>query len=322
MTSLLQNEIVILGFVFGSVLLLGIAMAGLLRRDAVAQRIEKVGSGETEAAIGKGPSMSLVYEDDRPKALKLLEPLQKKLTQSDPKQVSEARRQLIEAGYYRRSAVETFFSSRLILGVVFALVACLYIFLGIVRLDVLTQMFAVIAAAAFGYYLPALFISARVSRRREAFKMGMPDALDMMLVGVEAGLSLSASMKHVVKELAQSHPIIAEQFQIVTLEFQAGRSRSEALTALSKRMNIPVTRTLASMIVQSESLGTSLSQTLQVMAQELRTQRMLEAEKRAAELPVKMSVPLVLFIFPALMAVAMVPAVLSTLTFFAELSNK
>ena len=137
-----------------------------------------------------------------------------------------------------------------------------------------------------------------------------------------ANMSLNASMKHVVKELALSHPIIAEQFQIVTLEFQAGRSRSEALTALSKRMDIPVTRTLASMIVQSESLGTSLSQTLQVMAQELRTQRMLDAEKRAAELPVKMSVPLVLFIFPALMAVAMVPAVLSTLTFFAELSNK
>lgn len=318
MTDLLQNELVVLVLVFGSILMLGIGIVGILKRDAAASRMQNVRM-ETKPAAGS--PLSLLYEDDRPKALRMIEPLQRKLTQSDPKQVTAARQRLIEAGLYRRSAVETYFTARLVLGVGLALAAIVYLFWLSPGMAGLTKLFWVVAATALGYYLPALLVTIRINQRQEAFKLGMPDALDMMLVGVEAGLSLSASMKHIVKEFAHAHPIISEQFQIVTLEFQAGRSRSEALTGLANRMNLPVTRTLASMIVQAESLGTSMSQTLRVMAQELRTQRMLDAEKRAAELPVKMSVPLVLCIFPALMAVALVPAMLSTLSFFADLAN-
>lgn len=321
MTSLLESELVTLTLVFGSILLLGIGIIGVLNRDAAAGRMKDIKMGAEPKSSKSNASLSLMYEDDRPKALRLLEPLQRKLTQSDPKQVTAARQRLIEAGYYRRSAVEIYFTSRLVLGVGFALASIVYLFILSPGSAGLTKLFWVVGAAAAGYYLPALFVSMRINQRQEAFRLGMPDALDMMLVGVEAGLSLSASMKHIVKEFAEAHPIISEQFQIVSLEFQAGRSRAEALTGLASRMNLPVTRTLASMIVQAESLGTSMSQTLRVMAQELRTQRMLDAEKRAAELPVKMSLPLVLCIFPALMAVALVPAMLSTLSFFADLAK-
>jgi len=321
MTALLQNEFVVLLLVFGSILLLGIGIIGVLSRDAAASRMQDVQLGANAKEGAAGAPVSLLYLDDRPKALRMLEPLQRKLTQSDPKQVTAARQRLIEAGFYRRSAVEAYFTSRLVLGVGFAVGAIIYLFWLSPGTTGLIKLFWVVAAAALGYYLPAAFVSLRIGKRQEAFKLGMPDALDMMLVGVEAGLSLSAAMKHIVKEFAQAHPIISEQFQIMTLEFQAGRSRSEALTGLAARMNLPVTRTLASMIVQAEALGTSMSQTLRVMAQELRTQRMLDAEKRAAELPVKMSVPLVLCIFPALMAVALVPAMLSTLAFFADLAK-
>jgi tight adherence protein C len=321
MTTLLNNEFAVLSMVFGSILMLALGVLSLMGRDRAAGRIQEIRSGtrrsETE---GSGP-VSLLYEDDRPKALRMLEPLQRTLTQSDPKQVTAARQRLIEAGFYRRTAVEAYFTSRLVLGVGLAVLSIGGLFWLAPGTSGLSKVFWVVASAAFGYYLPAALVSLRIRQRQEAFRLGMPDALDMMLVGVEAGLSLSASMKHIVKEFAHAHPIISEQFQIVSLEFQAGRSRSDALTGLAGRMNLPITRTLASMIIQAESLGTSLSQTLRVMAQELRTQRMLEGEKRAAELPVKMSVPLVLCIFPALMAVALVPAMLSTLTFFAELAK-
>jgi tight adherence protein C len=181
------------------------------------------------------------------------------------------------------------------------------------------KMFVVLGLIAFGFYAPILVVQSRIDRRREKFRLGMPDALDMMLVGVEAGLSLNASIKHIVKEFSTVHPVVSEQFQILTLEFQAGRSRADAMNGLARRMKLPMTKTLASMIVQAETLGVSMAQTLQVLAQEMRTQRMLDAEKQAAELPVKMTIPLVLCIFPSLMAVAMVPAMIGILNFFAGL---
>jgi tight adherence protein C len=318
METLLANPIAISSLVFLTFILAGLGIAGLITRgDHAVSRMREIGRAGTVATeADDAQAFSLTYEDSRPAALRMLEPLQKKLAQSDPKQVSAARQRLVEAGYYRPSAVETYFTLRVILGLALPLVAIIATFTLYASWPMLQKLLAILGASAAGYYLPAMAVSARITDRQNKFKLGMPDALDMMLIGVEAGLSLSASMKHVVKEFAHVHPIVAEQFQIVSLEFQAGRSRTEALNGLARRMNIPVTRTLATMIAQSEQLGTSMSQTLQVMAQELRMQRMLDAEKTASELPVKMSVPLVLCIFPALMAIALVPAILGVLSFF------
>lgn len=216
MINLVENEVTILIFVFGSIVMLGIGILGILRRDAATARIQNVRANVNSSGSSAEAPVSLLYEDDRPKALKMLEPLQRKLTQSDPKQVTAARQRLIEAGFYRRSAVEVYFTSRLILGVGFALAAIIYVFWMSPGGTGITKLFWIIAAAAGGYYLPAVFVSWRIKGRQEAFRLGMPDALDMMLVGVEAGLSLSASMKHIVKEFAQAHPIISEQFQIVS----------------------------------------------------------------------------------------------------------
>jgi tight adherence protein C len=305
---------------FAAFMLTGVGVAGLFTRSNGERRMQSVRHADSQNVAEVSPTLSLFYEDDRSDALRLLEPLQKLLAQSDPNQVTAARQRLLEAGFYRPSIVETYFTARVILGIALPALCAVIVFTLIPGWSFLTKLFVILASAALGYYLPAVFVSLRIVDRQKKFKLGMPDALDMMLVGVEAGLSLSAALKYVVREFAHVHPVVAEQFQIVSLEFQAGRSRSEALNALSKRMNIPVTRMLASMITQSEQLGTSMAQTLQVMAQELRMQRMLDAEKVASELPVKMSVPLVLFIFPALMAIALVPAILGILSFFSELN--
>jgi tight adherence protein C len=315
---------IILTLVFLTFIALGIAVLTLMRNDAGAKRIGKVADQADPSRTDQPRDTelaTLMHEDNRPQALKLLEPLQRRLVQNDPKQVTAAREKLIEAGFYSRSAVETFFAARILGAAGLGIAAMVYLLFVPVQLDMQMRLLAVLSLVAFGFYAPVLIVQARVDRRRASFKQGMPDALDMMLVGVEAGLSLSASIKHIVKEFASVHPVVSEQFQIVTLEFQAGRSRADTMNSLARRMQIPMTRTLASMIVQAESLGVSMAQTLQVLAQELRTQRMLEAEKRAAELPVKMTIPLVLCIFPSLMAVALVPAMIGILNFFAELKQ-
>lgn len=316
MAQLFTNEVVVLTSIFASIVLFALAIAGLIRRDPAERRFRGAAGG---AGASVGESASIVHEDRRSPALKLIEPFQRAIAQSDPNQVSAAKQRLIEAGFYRPSAIEIYFTMRIVLGIGFAALAGLYIYFLNPQFSNNLALFVVVGAAAIGYYLPVMVVSSKLNGRRKEFKLGMPDALDMMLVGVEAGLSLPAAMQHIVDEFVDTHPIVSEQFQIVVLEFQAGKSRAEALRGMAGRMNLPETRTLATMIVQSETLGTSLAQTLRVMADELRNQRMLDAEKRASELPVMMSFPLVLCIFPALMAVALVPAMLQSLTFFSNL---
>lgn len=312
----------ILAAVFLTFVALGIAVVLLMRNDAGAKRMGKVtgNAGDKPGSAG-GELASLMYEDNRPRALKILEPLQRRFLQNDAKQVTVTRDKLIEAGFYSRSAVETYFAARLLLAVGLGILAMGYLLLVPVTMDMQTKLAIVLGCIGLGLYAPVLFVRNRIAERREKFRLGMPDALDMMLVGVEAGLSLNAAIKYIVKEFATVHPVVSEQFQILTLEFQAGRSRSDAMNGLARRMKLPMTKTLASMIAQAESLGVSMALTLQVLAQEMRTQRMLEAEKRAAELPVKMTVPLVCCIFPSLMAVALVPAMIGVLSFFAEIKK-
>ena len=318
MIEILSNQYVVMASVFGSIILAGYGLFSYLNRDRAAERFSGRTVGEGEA---KDDEVSLFHKDNRSKALLLLEPFQRAIAQSDPKQVSAARGRLIEAGYYRPSAVETYFTARVIGGIGCAVLAGLYIYFLAPHFTGNTALFIVLVGAGFGYYYPALFVTARVDRRRENFKLGMPDALDMMLVGVEAGLSLPASLQHIVDEFEETHPIISEQFQIVLLEFRAGKSRRDALAGLARRMQLSETRTLASMIDQAESLGASMAQTLRVMADELRMQRMLDAEKKASELPVKMAVPLVCCIFPSLMAVALVPSFLNSFEIFSQMSG-
>lgn len=312
MEQLLSNQTVVLGSVFASIILLGVGIFSLMGGDRAARRFR----GATGAGAAPADDVSIFHKDTRSGMLKMLEPLQRAIAQTDPHQVSAARGRLIEAGYYRPSAVEVYFTARVVGGIGCAALAGLYIYFFAPQFTGNMALFLVLCGAAFGYYYPALFVTARVDRRRANFKLGMPDALDMMLVGVEAGLSLPASLQHIVDEFEDSHPIIAEQFQIVLLEFRAGKSRGDALAGLARRMKLPETRTLSSMIEQAESLGASMAQTLRVMADELRMQRMLAAEKKASELPVLMSIPLVCCIFPSLMAVALVPSFLNSFEMF------
>jgi tight adherence protein C len=165
-------------------------------------------------------------------------------------------------------------------------------------------------AALLGLYVPALFVRAKADRRREAIINGFPDALDLMLVCVEAGLGLEAAFARVGQEMATTNPLVAQQLGNVVLELRAGRSREDALRRMADRAEADEIRAFATLLIQSTKLGSSVAQTLRIYASEMREKRRLRAEEKAHRLPVLLSIPLVACMLPVMIGVLMLPAVI------------
>lgn len=162
--------------------------------------------------------------------------------------------------------------------------------------------------AVLGLYFPNLFIQAKIDRRRQEIVNGFPDALDLMLVCVEAGLGLEAAFDRVGREMTLSHPLVADMLGTVVLELRAGRSREEALRRMADRTQVDEIRAFCTLLIQSEKLGSSIGQTLRVYAAEMREKRRLRAEEKAHRLPVLLSIPLVTCMLPVMIGVLMLPA--------------
>lgn len=219
------------------------------------------------------------------------------------------RAKLIRAGFYADRAAEAFFAIRVVTALALGLLAVLALLL-LRPPGMLTSLALILAAAAAGLYLPNLLLSRRIKERTFALKVGLPDAVDLMVVCMEAGGTLSSAMQRVQSEFRDLHPVVSEHFGVALAEMQAGSSRADALTRLAERAGSDEVTGLMTMLVQSEALGASVAQTLRVFAEQTRQARYLEAEKKAAELPVKLAIPLVLFIFPALMTVIFTPLII------------
>lgn len=219
------------------------------------------------------------------------------------------RLKLVQAGFYADHAVEAFFAIRVVTALGFGLLAIAGVFL--LRSPSLSiGLFLILLAVAVGLYLPNYLLRRRIAERRRALTIGLPDAVDLMVVCLEAGGTLSAAMQRVESEFREFHPVISEQLAIALAEIQAGSSRADALTRLADRAGSEEISALVTMLVQSEALGASVAQTMRVFAEQTRQARYLDAERRAGELPVKISIPLVLFIFPALMTVIFTPLII------------
>ena len=163
-------------------------------------------------------------------------------------------------------------------------------------------------SAALGVYVPTLLVRAKADRRQEEIINGFPDALDLLLVCVEAGLGLEAAFTRVGMEMTGSHPLIAEQFGTVVLEMRAGRNREDALRRMADRAGTDEIRAFATLLIQSTKLGSSIAQTLRIYAAEMREARRLRAEEKAHRLPVLLSIPLVACMLPVMIGVLMLPA--------------
>lgn len=218
------------------------------------------------------------------------------------------RQKLIAAGYNAPHAPRVYTLVRLVLVIGLPL-----LFLGIFWISgAIPSMFklyaTVIVSALAGLYLPSVYIAARADRRQRELINGFPDALDLMLVCVEAGLGLDSAFARVGMEMTSSHPRLAEQFGAVVLELRAGRSHEDALRRMADRAGVDEIRAFATLLIQSTKLGSSIAQTLRVYASEMREHRRLRAEEKAHRLPVLLSMPLVGCMLPVMIGVLMLPA--------------
>jgi tight adherence protein C len=231
-----------------------------------------------------------------------------RLAIQDPNQVSLLRNQLIRAGYFNREAVALYLGARVTaLGLATACTVLVLPFASAKGGGFL--VFAVACMMAVAALIgPERVIKARIADREREYREGFPDLLDLLVASVEAGLSLDAAVSRITDELVRRYPRLAEHLKLLSLELRAGRSRREVWQRLAERLGIDEAGSFATMLRQAEEMGTSLGDTLKVFSDEMRSKRMLKAEEKALALPAKMTVPLVIFIFPCLLGVLILPA--------------
>ena len=227
---------------------------------------------------------------------------------SNVEEVRATRRKLINAGYRSGKAPVFFIGAKLLLAI---LMVCLMAtippkLLGFPSISQLTFYYVLVAAC--GYYSPALWLRRAIGSRKDALQRAIPDALDLMVVCVEAGLGLDQAIGRVGEEVKRAHPELSDELNILALELRTGVSRREALRSLAHRTDLEEVRKLVALLVQTDRFGTSIGQGLRVHADSMRTTRGLKAEELASKLPVKMLLPLIFFIFPSMFIVLIGPA--------------
>ncbi len=230
-----------------------------------------------------------------------LDPLSKAIPLS-PAEVSRARQWLIQAGYRERRHLTIYVGSRVLLAFIG--------FVTVVAVSGAKSIPLMISVAAFGFFLPRFVLKRLIKQRQMRITLGLPDALDLTVICVEAGLALDQAMMRVGEDLRHAHRELSDEFHMVNLEMRAGKPRAEALRNLTLRTGVDDIRALVATLVQTDRFGTSVAQALRVHSDSLRTERRQRAEEQAAKTTIKMVVPLVLFILPSIIFVTLGPAII------------
>ncbi|MFM7029290.1 MAG: type II secretion system F family protein [Chakrabartia sp.] len=232
--------------------------------------------------------------------------------------VSEDRvNELQRAGFESESASDMFIAAKVLS---FALLTGLGVWIAFARGEwPLSQQVAVVLVLALaGSYLPDMVLKSLIKRRAQEMRHALPDMLDLLVIGVEAGLGLDAAIARVSNEFERRSPALANEFYKVSLEIRAGAARTDALRNFGKRTQLDEIQSLVATLVQAERFGTDMAQSLRVQSDLMRTTRMLKAEEAAAKTPSKLALPLVLLIFPVLLMVILGPAAILTLKAMAQ----
>jgi tight adherence protein C len=241
---------------------------------------------------GWGPSITRTLSE-------LLHSLGKTNQPTDQKEALNLRQALITAGYRSAHAPIAFLGAKMLCAMVSLL--CLILvphkWLGFPSTTNLIMFYVV--AAGVGYYTPALWLRNTIDRRQQTILRALPDALDLMVVCVEAGLGLDQAINRVADESKLAHKELSEEFHLLGLELRAGVARTDALRNLSRRIDLDEIKSLIALLVQTDRFGTSIGQALRVHSDAMKVSRQMKAEERAAKIPVKLLLPLILFIFPS-----------------------
>lgn len=220
-------------------------------------------------------------------------------------EMSKQERKLVQAGIRRKDSTIIFYAVQVGIAItiliVFAILGYLY------QNPLLYLVLAVLAGAA----LPDIWLQRKRAARQEQIQHALPDAMDLAVIAMEAGLGLDQTLLRVGQEFEKVHPALSEEFRLHNLEMNLGRSRVQAFRNLAERTGVDDLRALVAVLIQTDRFGTSISQALRTFSDTLRTKRRQRAEEKAAQLPVKMIVPMVLFIFPAVLVVIIGPGMLA-----------
>lgn len=290
-------------------LALGVSLLVLATTDPVRKRLNRL-------ATQVAPEHESVAH-----LLQALAPVSKYVVPSQESERSRAEKRLAFAGFRSANALSVFYFLKAALALTFFLVV-LASWIWLPRVHTATLLFVASLAAFVGLILPDLVLAHLVERRQRLLRNAFPDALDMLVVCVEAGLGLTASIQRVAEEMRFSHPELASELALVTAEMRAGVEREAALKGLAVRTGLEDIHGLVSLLVQTLKFGTSIAETLRVYSEEFRDKRLQRAEEQAAKIGTKLIFPLVLCLWPSFFVVAVGPAVLRFIDVFRILGDK
>ncbi len=231
-------------------------------------------------------------------------------TKPKDEEISGLRVSLLQAGYRAQKAIFVFFGYRIFLAVLFPAIFFMAKLFFVRTMPSGTFMTIAVLLAVAGYFLPNLWLKLKINSRQQKILEGFPDALDLMVVCVEAGMGLDAAINRVGEEMKLRNAVISEEFRLMGLELRAGKLRRDALKNLGMRTGLDEVNSLMTLLIQTDRFGTSIAQALRVHSDSMRTRRYQKAEEIAAKLPVKLVFPLILCIFPALFVVIVGPAII------------
>jgi tight adherence protein C len=297
----------VLAFLFGSLL---IAAAALALAPAAGETIERrLGevTGKRVKASGDDPGYDRVMIDTL-KRFGAMAPQSRS-------EMGKLQQRLVTAGYRQHEAVAIFFGIRLGCALaIFALLAT--------PIVMKPNLLVALLGCGAGYLLPSMALARMAKKRQHKIRLGLPDALDLLVVSVEAGLGLDQAVQRVGTELDFAHPELSEELRLINLELRAGKARIDALHNFAERTGVDDIISLVAMLVQTDKFGTSVAQSLRVHSDTVRTKRRQRAEEAAAKIGVKMVFPLVFCIFPSIWVVTIGPAVIKFIEVIVPMANK
>jgi len=318
MYALLATPGVMLGIaaVAGMIFVIAVALglrAAFSGRNEVVERLERVGRNELDTFDQSG---SRSYASERSRGgefartlAQLLRPFTALARPSKSDELSRARLNMVRAGLRGENSFEIFMGLKLFLAPVLTI--------GFLELNANlanpmqfpVDVVLAIWVCGFIFFVPNFWLNGKIKERQQALERALPDAMDLLVTCVEAGLGLDAAISRVAQELALSSPLLGEELNHTFLEVQAGVTRADSFRRLAERTGVEDLRSLSAMLIQTDIFGTSVARALRIHSDGMRIKRMQQAEEKAAMVSVKMTIPLVLFILPSLIAVVMGPAI-------------
>ncbi len=298
----------------GLLLILAVLPMMMRKTPDPLEKLRQTNLNAQAAARAKEPARKMLRSGKTDK----LEKFAGFLEPQNEEEMTSARLKLTRAGYRGKSAVRTFHAAQFVLGIGLLVVGVIYAFIKSQTGDMssTTMILYALGPGVAGYYLPRYWVDKRVESRQKEMQNGFPDALDMLLVCVEAGQSIDQAIVRVAKELEPGFPALSEEFELVAYEVKAGKEKATVLRGFAERAGLPDISSFVTVLIQSQTFGTSIAEALRVYAADMRDKRVMRAEELANKLPTKITLGTMMFTVPPLLIILVGPSIHSMLGLF------